>query len=317
MSKHDYYAMSTKNMKELEVLKTILYFSIFKHPINETEVFEFANISNQLDVNKQIKFLVQKGVIFKLGDYYSSINDHSLVKRRLEGNQMAENIMPKAFNVGRLIAKFPYVESVNLSGALSKGYYDNEGDIDFFIITKSSRLWIARTLLILYKKIFLLNSKKYFCVNYFIANDQLEINERNRFTATEMITLIPVSGKHMFFDFMNSNTWIKNYFPNSNLLNVNVIEDVKKSSFTELLEYFLSGSIGNFFEKAFRKITLKKWESKFKHLEKEDFKIAMKSTKSVSKHHPQNFQKKVIHQLNKDYQKIKQEHNLEVPLEHA
>ena len=70
---------------------------------------------------------------------------------------MAKEIMPKALKTSNFIAKFPYIECVSLSGALSKGYYDDDdGDFDFFIITKPNRLWIARTLLILYKKIFLL-----------------------------------------------------------------------------------------------------------------------------------------------------------------
>ena len=68
---------------------------------------------------------------------------------------MAKNIYQKALTVSRLISKFPYVEGVGISGSLSKGYYDDDGDIDFFIITSPKRLWIARTFLILYKKLFL------------------------------------------------------------------------------------------------------------------------------------------------------------------
>ena len=73
--------------------------------------------------------------------------------------------MPKAIKRAKFISKFPYIENVSISGALSKNYYNNDGDIDFFLITQPNRLWIARTLLIIYKKMFLLNSRKYFCVN--------------------------------------------------------------------------------------------------------------------------------------------------------
>ena len=66
-----------------------------------------------------------------------------------------------------------------------------------------------------------------------------------------------------------------------------------------------------------RKITLIKWKSKFKHLDKEDFDITLKSTKSVSKHHPQNFQKKVIDTLNEKYTKIHHEHKISLKAEHA
>ena len=173
-------------MNDIEPLKAILYFSIFKYPINKEEVFDFAQTTTHHDLEKQLDFLTQEGVIHKLDHYYSSKNDLSLVERRLKGNEMAKKIMPKANRVARLIAKLPYIDSVSLSGALSKGYFDDDGDIDFFIITKPNRLWIARTLMILYKKIVLLNSKKYFCVNYFITSNHLQIQEQNRFTATEL-----------------------------------------------------------------------------------------------------------------------------------
>ena len=95
---------------------------------------------------------------------------------------------------------------MGISGSLSKGYYDDDGDIDFFIITSPKRLWIARTFLILYKKIFLLNSRKYFCVNYFISSNALEIEEKNIFTATELTTLLPMFGNgsfHKFYEKIN------------------------------------------------------------------------------------------------------------------
>ena len=126
-----------------------------------------------------------------------------------------ETLCPKLIKVSRKIAKFPYVKGVCLSGALSKGFYDDDGDFDFFIITKPNRLWIARTILVLYKKIFLLNSKKYFCVNYFISTDKLEISEQNLFTATEIATLIPLYGTDTFKEFLEAkNPWAAPYFPN-------------------------------------------------------------------------------------------------------
>ena len=301
----------------LIALKTLLYFSIFKYPLTKNELFEFSNVKTIKELDNQINYLLEKGIVFKHQNFYITLNDSTLINRRLKGNELAKKIMPKGLKVAKFISKFPYVESVSISGALSKGYYDDDGDIDFFIITKPKRLWIARTLLILYKKIFLLNSKKYFCVNYFISSNNLKIAERNRFTATEMVTLIPVSGEKVFTAFIKENAWVSNYFPNKTPLDFFVTTKVKKPLLTLLTEKILNTAIGNFLDNFFRKITLQKWSSKFSHLEKEDFKIAMKSTKSVSKHHPQNFQKKVIDVLNDKYELIKKQCNLELQQEHA
>ena len=301
----------------MAILKTLIYFSIFKHPLSKMEIYQFSNALSLEQVNSEIATLLKKGIIFKIHDFYLLTNNSNLIERRKKGNKMAKEMMPKAIKVSNFIAKFPYIECVSLSGALSKGYYDKDGDIDFFIITKPNRLWIARTLLILYKKIFLLNSKKYFCVNYFISSNALIIPEQNRFTATEMATLIPVNGKNIFRSFINKNNWVKEYYTNIPLYDFQLIMDVKKPSFTLFTERIFNSRLGDFLDEAFRKLTLRKWNAKFGHLEKDDFKIAMKSTKKASKHHPQNFQKTVIELLNTKYEMVKKQHNIELKREHA
>ncbi len=297
----------------MTALKTILYFSIFKYPITKEEIYRFSNAPSIDKITTELNILLEKKVIFKYKDFFSTIEDHSLVERRLKGNEMAQHIMPKAKKVAKLIAKFPYVESVCISGSLSKGYYDSaNGDIDFFVITKNDRLWISRTLLILYKKLFLLNSRKYFCVNYFISTNNLEIAEKNQFTATEMVTLIPLYGRDTYYKFVQKNPWPSNYYPNITPFNISEIEDTNKGWVSCGLETILNFKVGTVADNFFRYITLKKWQKKFDTLDKEDFKIAMKTTKNVSKHHPQNFQRKVIDKLNEEYNTLNIKYNLEI-----
>jgi len=56
---------------------------------------------------------------------------------------------------------------------------------------------------------------------------------------------------------------------------------------------------------------------KFSDLEDKQFNIALKSTKNVSKHHPLNFQRKVIERLNGKYDELKEKHNIHLVKEHA
>ena len=215
-----------------------------------------------------------------------------------------------------LISNFPFVEAVGVSGSLSKGYYDTDSDIDFFVITKHNKLWICRTLLMVYKKTFLLNSRKYFCVNYFISSQQLEIEEKNRFTATELKTLIPMQGKDYFEQFYKCNNWVTNYFSKFNS-NCNQIPTIKKPLLTKSIEFVLDNGFGNTIDLFFKSITLRKWKAKFDYLSEEDFKIALKSTKNISKHHPSNFQKKVILSLNSKLEEVQKKFNLVLQKEHA
>jgi hypothetical protein len=300
----------------LESLKAILYFSIFNYPLNKDEIFKFSKTQKREDLVAELKELESKKVIENVDGFYIYKDTASIVKRRLTGNEHAKQVLPKAFKRAKFIAKFPYVESVSLSGGLSKGYYDDDGDFDFFIITKTKRLWIARTLLILYKKVFLRNNKKHFCVNYFISDQHLEIHEKNIFTATELMTLIPVTGSAIFQKFMMHNTWPKSYLPNVTINNSEGIIEVKKPVLPRIIEAICHSKLGNMLEAFFRKVTLNKWKKKFTTLSKKELDIAMKSTTDVSKHHPQNFQKKVINALNKKYLEVKEKHEIILAPEH-
>ena len=299
-------------------LKPLLYFSLFQYPLTEEEIYAFSEGTSKEEVKAELDELVQNQVIFFIDGFYLCDNNAANIERRLFGNKMAKNIHAKANKVSKFISKFPYVEGVGISGSLSKGYYDEEGDIDFFIITSPNRLWIARTLLILYKKIFLLNSRKYFCVNYFISTNSLEIDEKNRFTATELVTLMPMYGNGSFHDFYKQNTWVHSFLPNKTitegLVNMN---PVKKPLTSKLIEKSLNNKLGEKLDAFFLKITYKKWKIKFSDLEDRQFNIALKSTKDVSKHHPLNFQRKVIERLNGKYDELKEKHNIHLVKEHA
>ncbi|WP_298311576.1 nucleotidyltransferase domain-containing protein [uncultured Aquimarina sp.] len=299
----------------MKSLKTLLYFSIFKYPLSAEEVYLFSAATDQSEIKNELEYLKKKGVISSDNSYYFLDGNLESVSRRIEGNKMAKSVMEKAIRKGVLIAKFPYVKAVGISGALSKNYHDENGDVDFFVITESERLWVARTLLMLYKKIFLLNSRKFFCINYFISENSLEISEKNIFTATELLTLIPVSGD--FTSFYNQNQWVSNFLPNLEIGKSSIKNLKNKPFITKAIELIFNTKIGNILEKLFLKMTLKKWNTKFQTLKKGDFDIAMKSTNGVSKHHPRNFQKKVIDRLNKRYNEFQLKYNIELEKEHA
>jgi len=302
----------------LTPLKPLLYFSLFQYPLTEEEIFVFSDGVSKDEIRAELAILVRDQVIFKIDDFYLIENDRSQVNKRISGNQMAKDIQEKANNVSRLISKFPYVEGVGISGSLSKGYYDDDGDIDFFIITSPKRLWIARTFLILYKKVFLLNSKKYFCVNYFISTNSLEIDEKNRFTATELTTMLPMYGNGSFHSFYEQNKWVNSFLPNKEVAEgLSKLNPIKKPISTRAAEGVLNTKIGDWLDSFFLKITYKKWKVKFNKLEEKQFNVALKSTKDVSKHHPLNFQRKVIERLNGKYDELKEKHNIHLAKEHA
>jgi hypothetical protein len=299
--------------KQSGIVCTLMYFDVFNYPLNLKEIIKFSNskVEDETQLLSDIQELCTLHLVFCFNQFYSLQNNPQLVDKRLKGNRIAENYLSIAYKNAKLIGAFPFVRAVGISGSLSKGYMDESGDIDYFIITEAGRLWIARTLLILYKKIFLFNSRKFFCVNYFIDNQHLEIPDKNLFTATEINTLIPAYNTSLFASFFLENKWTEEFLPNkmpTELIQENSIYHALKSA----IEKRLNKKFGDKLDTYFMKITLNKWKSKFKHIKEHDFELALRSRKYVSKHHPQGFQQKVLSAIASKKQAFEKENNIQL-----
>ncbi|HNG85244.1 MAG TPA: nucleotidyltransferase domain-containing protein [Bacteroidia bacterium] len=242
-----------------------------------------------------MSFLIEDEMIFGFEQYYSTsrnVAQYSGLRKVKEAE--AEKYFIKLKKYAKLLATFPFVRGIAVSGSLSKGVMNPDGDIDYFIITKPGRLWICRTLMILFKKLFLFNSKKYFCVNYFVDENNLQIRDKNIFTATEFVHLIPVFEHSCILNvFLFQNNWVHKYYPNLPDWNRNYLVQCNiklKNAF----EFLLKTSVFNPLEKLCHHITLYYWRKKFPNFKKEKFHLTMRSTKGISKHHPSDFQTKVL-----------------------
>ncbi|HNN09911.1 MAG TPA: nucleotidyltransferase domain-containing protein [Bacteroidia bacterium] len=286
----------TKNTFEirLSILKVLAYFKIFEHPLKLREIAALCNISVQ-ETEQNLSFLIEDEMIFDFEQYYSTsrnVAQYSGLRKVKEAE--AEKYFIKLKKYAKLLATFPFVRGIAVSGSLSKGVMNPDGDIDYFIITKPGRLWICRTLMILFKKLFLFNSKRYFCVNYFVDENNLQIRDKNIFTATEFVHLIPVFEHSCILNvFLFQNNWVHKYYPNLPDWNRNYLVqcNIKLKNAFELL---LKTSVFNPLEKLCHHITLYYWRKKFPNFKKEKFHLTMRSTKGISKHHPSDFQTKVL-----------------------
>ena len=133
-----------------EVLATLSYFSVFDYPVTIEELNNYLSHEVQ---PKDLSSLIKANLIQQSDNKYYNLSNYSInLEDRITGNKRAEKLKDRAIRRASFIGSFPFVRSVCLSGSMSKGYMGQDADLDFFIITKSGRLWVARTLLILYKK---------------------------------------------------------------------------------------------------------------------------------------------------------------------
>lgn len=281
---------------EQAIVRALLYFEIFSYPLTADEVFYFSDYRDACaeDILEKLENLVNQGVVFHFDGYYQTQNKPEWIARRLDCNRRAQSFLPLAHRMARLIGFFPYIRGVLVSGSLSKHCMRTDSDIDFFIITEPGRLWLARTMLVVFKKVFLFNSHKYFCVNYFVDTEHLEIEEKNLFTATETVTLLPVYGKEWYHAFWASNLWARERLSHFPKRSTDRVRNHSKSYLKKTLEWLLRNKAGDWLDEKMMHITLSFWKKKFRHFESDRFDLAFKSRRYVSKHHPLHFQEKVL-----------------------
>ena len=278
------------------IIRTLAYYDIFSYPLTAEEIYQ--NLSNNHtsleEIRQELENLTSNKLIFHKENFFQLKDDDNYIQRRIKGNQLADKRLKTARKISGFISRFPFIRGILLSGSISKGFMEEDSDIDYFVITHPNRVWFSRLMLMLFKKLFLLNSKKNFCINYFVDSENLEIEEKNIFTATEIVTLLPTFGTNIYNEFYEKNFWVRQFYPNFPKRETIKILDRKNGIVKTFLEKILGRKLGDKLDDFSMSLLNKFYKTKYKKFDQEDFKLAFKSSKKESKHHPKFFQKRVL-----------------------
>lgn len=281
-----------------DILKTLLYHQVFRYPMRAEEVFLYLP-SNSITFEyfqRELDRAVDLRLLRKHQQYYS-VDSHieELVAGRVKKEIFARRRWKIARIVAHVIKRFPFVRGCFITGTLSKNVSTPDCDIDLFMVTLPNRLWIARTLLILFKKIFLFNSKKYFCVNYFVTEDALAIPEKNLFTAIEIATSKPLLEPKLHLQFLQRNDWISEYLPNWNIERAKLNDAMSNTSrfrtiFESILGWERINQLDNYLMRKWKTI----WEHRYPEMSVDDRDFLFMVEKTRSKAHPPDSQNKIL-----------------------
>ena len=278
------------------MIKILLYFDIFSYPLTRREIISYSGLGRErwYEVDRVLDDLEKKGVISLFGGLYYIGNQKSKVIRRIEENHRAAKKLKRSSRFSRIISHLPFVRGILISGSLSKDFKIEEDNIDYLIITNPGRLWLVRTLLEIFKKIFLFNRHKIFSTNYFVDTDHLNINEHNRYTATEIVFLIPVFNWEMYNTFLMKNSWVKSYYPNFNPRHDLCHEE--NPQFKKWLEKILDNFLVDRLESYFYNVSKANIRKKYSHLDQESlsasFRLLRHELRLRSNHQHPNIQKR-------------------------
>lgn len=293
------FPLINKNLSEVkeDILATLAYFDMFKYPLTKAEIYLFLRRKHPYDCfDDALSTLLNCGAVYQFDRFFSVTNDRNLAVRRIEGNRKAEELIGIARRVGSLLIRFPYVRGIAVSGSLSKNFADEYSDIDLFIITTKNRLWLARTIMHCLKKLsFLFNKEHYFCMNYYIDEQELQIAEKNIYTAIEICTLIPLEGDVVFEKFYAANSWSREFLPNKNM-RVASARPAKPGFIKRCSEFVFNLPYGNAIDSFLMNLTDRRWRKKTlgHKMNSHGQVLAMVTGKHHSKPDPQIFQHSLL-----------------------
>lgn len=287
------------------ILQSVLYFDIFKYPLKTEEIWENCNVRmSAADLESSLNELLTLGYVKQVKEYIMPHwADITNVERREKGNARAKEMMKEAYVRSAKAARLPFIKGLCVSGSLSKNYFDDNSDIDFFVITKANRLWICRSLFVIFYKCLPASKKKFYCLNYFISEADLRIDDKNIFVATELAHLVPTFGYDAYKQLVAANAWYKDWIINKSEHNGLNCSEQRKGILKTIIESLFIGKLGDWWDNFFQKETARRWAKRHSgEMDKKQFEVNYRSRKHAAKRHEKGYQDKVLNAL---AQKIK------------
>lgn len=242
---------------------TLAYFSIFRHPLSEEELLSSAHFFQMPPEvgTVAVQNLINRGILEISGDFICLRGEKALAGVRDEkasrAAQWQQHVKPSV----KTLSHIPFLRGLLISGSLSKGTQDVDGDIDFLVLTAANRLWTARFFASFLLRTISTAKIKRYCVNYWLAENQLCVGDHTLFTATEIAFLKPVMNGNLCRAFFRQNQWVKNFYPNWRLPE-GPNSTSQRSLRQRALEWLLSGFLGDLFESKVRSVLMKRYKRK-------------------------------------------------------
>lgn len=201
---------------ERAIQHTVAYADIFNYPLKTTEIQRYLiGVPASLDeVQQALGRSTRRAALSHTDGFVSLPNRKSIIELRHCRAQAAEQLWHHARYYGRLIGSLPFVRMVAVTGSLAVDNADANADIDYMIVTEPGRLWLCRLFVVAMVK-WAQTQGVTLCPNYFVSEHRLVIEQRNLFTAREIVQMVPITGFFVYSKFRVLNAWTSDYVPNA------------------------------------------------------------------------------------------------------
>ncbi len=202
---------------EVAILCTVAYADVFDYPLTLPEIHRYLiGLAAPPD---QVSRALRSGPwladrVRQVGEFWVVAGREHLAELRRARAGAAARLWPRAVGYGRVIAGLPFVRMVAVTGALALDNVEPDDDIDYLVVTVAGRLWVCRALVIGVVR-WAARQGVHLCPNYFLSERALAIEDRNLFTAHELVQMVLLHGPDVYRRMRRLNLWTADFLPNA------------------------------------------------------------------------------------------------------
>ncbi len=200
---------------ELAALETIVYSDLFDFPLKPEELRRWLPIvASQCDVDELLGSETLSPLVVRRGECVVLRGRDEIVGIRAQRQATTRVLRVTAERCGRIISALPFVRLVAITGSVAAENAASGSDLDYMVITAPGRIWTVRAMMMVLVRLYGLRSITV-CPNYLLSESALELPERDRYTARELLQMIPIGRSRTYELMLNSNDWWRDYLPNA------------------------------------------------------------------------------------------------------
>jgi hypothetical protein len=200
----------------LAVLRAVLYASVFDFPLTAEELRR--TLSRQSASVRDLRQLIRRSAflgrrVCQIGGWFVPAGRADLVLRRRQRDASSRALLTDNRRTLEAICALPFTRLVAISGSLAHLNADRDADIDLFVITRGSRVWMVTLMLVLLTKV--LRRRRIVCANFVMADSHMVLDQRDLYTASQVLHLRPLVGTPLHEEFQRANPFVRQWFPNA------------------------------------------------------------------------------------------------------
>jgi hypothetical protein len=206
---------ATLTATERAIAQSVLYAGLFDYPLTLAQLRQTL-ISCELTASEIVALYDRSPALSQIVErrdsYYFPAGRADLIAERRRREARSRHFLSRHRVLLTLICALPFVKMVALSGSIAHMNLEGSGDLDLFIVTRGRHVWSTAVGSVVLAK--LLRRRATLCANYVIADSRLTFEDRDLFTASQIVHLKPLTGVDVYREMLRANPFVWRFYPN-------------------------------------------------------------------------------------------------------